>query len=156
LIRCWRIVHQNNNATAFSGEGSRKQGGRWTGRGYRAVYTADSLALATLEVIVHGVTYASLRNFVCIPVNFSDEIVTSLSADQLPEVWRADPPSTESQAIGNRWIDQAVSCVLKVPSAVIPIEFNYILNPNHPGFSRIQIGVMQPWAPDPRLFSRLA
>ena len=153
MIRVWRIVHQRNATTAFSGDGSRKRGGRWTGRGTRAVYVADSLALATLEVLVHGLTYSTLQNFVCIPAEIPFRLIGTLALDHLPPTWRDDPPPSALQEIGNQWFAEKRSAVLKIPSAVIPVEFNYVIDPHHPDFSKIKIGPAQPHAFDNRLFS---
>jgi RES domain-containing protein len=151
LIKVWRIVHQRNSATAFSGEGARKSGGRWTGRGYRAAYTSESLALATLEIIVHGVTHETLRHFVVFYAMVPKKLIQEISLDQLPPNWREDPPPAELQAIGNQWLDQKSSCVLKVPSAIIPVEYNFVINPDHPDFQKIEIGTPENWSFDRRL-----
>jgi RES domain-containing protein len=143
LIRTWRIVHQRNAETAFSGEGSRKRGGRWNGRGYRAVYVADSLALATLEILVHGVPYEALNRFVCIPALIPEELITDIKIEELPPGWRNDPPLQQLQDIGNKWVGDNRYAVLKVPSAVIPTEFNYVINPTHTAFKQIIIGTAE-------------
>jgi RES domain-containing protein len=140
LIKVWRIVHERNAATAFSGEGSRKRGGRWNSRGYRAVYCAESLALATLELLVHGVPYDSLKHFISISVLIPEKLVIEIKANKLPSDWRMDPPPSVLQAIGDKWLEEKQYAVLKVPSAVIPVEFNYVINPDHPDFSKIGIG----------------
>jgi RES domain-containing protein len=151
LIKVWRIVHQRNSATAFSGEGSRKRGGRWTGSGYRAIYTSESLSLATLEIIVHGVTHETLKNFVVFHAMVAKKRIEEIRPDQLPPNWRDDPPPAVLQTIGNRWLDQESSCVLKVPSAIIPVEYNFIINPNHPDFQKIEIETPESWSFDGRL-----
>lgn len=151
MIKTWRIVHKRNSGTAFSGEGARKRGGRWTGKGYRVAYTSESMALATLEIIVHGVTHETLKNFVVFNAMVPKKLITEISLDRLPHNWRDDPPPTELQAIGNQWLDWKSSCVLKVPSAIIPVEYNYIMNPDHPDFQQIEIGMPQSWSFDRRL-----
>jgi RES domain-containing protein len=151
LIRTWRIVHQRNAETAFSGEGSRKRGGRWNGRGFRAVYVADSLALATLEILVHAVPYEALERFVCIPALIPEHLITEIKAEELPSGWRSDPALQQLQDIGNKWIGNNRFAVLKVPSAVIPIEFNYVINPMHATFKQIKIGAAEQHTFDNRL-----
>jgi RES domain-containing protein len=151
LIKAWRIVHERNAATAFSGEGSRKRGGRWNSRGYRAVYSAESLALATLELLVHGVPYDTLKRFISISALIPEKLVTEIKANALPSNWRMDPPPSVLQSIGNRWLQKKQYAVLKVPSAVIPVEFNYVINPDHPDFSKIKIGRAEQHSFDVRL-----
>ncbi len=149
MIRTWRIVHERRAEAAFSGEGSRKQGGRWNSRGYRAVYVADSLALATLEILVHGVPYEALERFVCIPASIPEKLITQI--EKLPSGWRNDPPLQELQDIGNKWMDDNRFAVFKVPSVVIPIEFNYVINPYHVDFNKIEIGAAESHTFDSRL-----
>ena len=152
MIRAWRIVNARNTATAFSGDGSRRSGGRWNSRGYRAVYLADSLALATLEVMVHGVSYETLQNYVCIVATIPKKIVQEVDLKSLPGNWREDLPSAEVRALGDRWLNEQKSAALKVPSAVIPVEFNYVLNPRHKDFGKIEIAEPLSLAFDKRLF----
>ena len=152
MIRAWRIVNARNAATAFSGDGSRRSGGRWNSRGYRAVYLADSLALATLEVMVHGVSYATLQNYVCIVATIPKKIIQEVDLKSLPGNWREDLPLAEVRALGDRWLNEQKSAALKVPSAVIPVEFNYVLNPRHKDFRKIEIAEPLSLAFDKRLF----
>lgn len=151
MIQVWRIIHEHTLKTAFSGDGSYKHGGRWNSRGYRVVYVADSLALATLEILVHGVPYETLKRFYCIPAKIPEDLITEVNQKKLPTNWRKDPQPATLQKIGNKWIKDHRSAVLRVPSAVIPVELNYIINPDHPDFSKIKIGRKQRHALDVRL-----
>jgi RES domain-containing protein len=152
LIRAWRIVNARNAAAAFSGDGSRRSGGRWNSRGYRAVYVADSLALATLEVMVHGVSYETLQNYVCILATIPKKIIQGVDLKSLPRNWRDDLPPAKLRELGDRWLNEQKSAALKVPSAVIPVEFNYVLNPRHKDFGKIEIAEPLSLAFDKRLF----
>lgn len=69
----------------------------------------------------------------------------------LPAGWRAYPAPPELQLIGNMWAASQETAVLRVPSAVIPSELNYLLNPNHPDFGSITIGTPEPFELDLRL-----
>ena len=152
MIRAWRIVNARNAATAFSGDGSRRSGGRWNSRGYRAVYVADSLALATLEVMVHGVSYETLQNYVCILATIPKKIIQEVDLKSLLRNWRDDLPPAELRELGDRWLNEQKSAALKVFSAVIPVEFNYVLNPRHKDFGKIEIAEPLSLAFDKRLF----
>jgi RES domain-containing protein len=68
MLSGWRLVHEDWIDAAFSGDGARRYGGRWNSKGYRAIYMADSLALATLEIMVHAVTYADLQYYLFVQV----------------------------------------------------------------------------------------
>ena len=152
MILAWRIVNARNAATAFSGDGSRRSGGRWNSRGYRAVYLADSLALATLEVMVHGVSYETLQDYVCIVATIPKKIIQEVDLKSLPRNWREDLPPAEVRALGDRWLKEQKSAALKVPSAVVPVEFNYVLNPRHEDFEKIEMAEPLSLAFDKRLF----
>ena len=152
MIRAWRIVHARNAAAAFSGDGSRRSGGRWNSRGLRAVYLADSLALATLEVMVHGVSYETLKNYVGIRATLPEKIIQVVDPKSLPKNWRDGLPPPELRELGDRWLNEQKSAVLKVPSAVVPVEFNYVLNPDHKDFDRIEIAEPLSLSFDRRLF----
>jgi len=152
LIRAWRIVNARNAAAAFSGDGSRRSGGRWNSRGNRAVYLADSLALATLEVMVHGVSYETLQYYVCISATIPKKIIQDVDLQGIPKNWRDDIPPAELRELGDRWLKEQKSAALKVPSAVVPVEFNYVLNPRHEDFEKIEMAEPLSLAFDKRLF----
>jgi RES domain-containing protein len=152
LIRAWRIVNARNAAAAFSGDGSRRSGGRWNSRGNRAVYLADSLALATLEIMVHRVFYETFQNYVCIPASIPKNIIQEVDLKTLPKNWRDDIPPPELRELGDRWLSDQKSAALKVPSAVIPVEFNYVLNPLHKDFGKIEMAEPLSFPFDKRLF----
>ncbi len=152
MIRAWRIVNARNAAAAFSGDGSRRSGGRWNSRGNRAVYLADSLALATLEIMVHRVSYETLQNYVCILATIPKNMIQEVDKKSLPKNWRNDLPPPELRDLGDRWLNEQKSAALKVPSAVIPVEFNYVLNPRHKDLGKIEIAEPLRFPFDKRLF----
>ena len=71
-------------------------------------------------------------------------------------VWRTLGARGVLQEIGRAWLDSARTAVLSVPSAVLPAEGNYLLNPRHPAFSRIVVGEAQSLAVDTRLLRNLS
>lgn len=151
MLTTWRIVDSLFVDSAFSGDGARRLGGRWHSPGTRVVYTADSLALATLEIIVHAREHWMLPEFVAIPCSFPEKLVEDLDVSMLPGDWAdaISPPALRQ--FGDSWARNQVSAVLKVPSAVTRIEFNYLLNPEHRDFRLIQIGEPHPISLDARL-----
>ena len=150
-IVCWRMVPQNRALQAFSGEGARLFGGRWNSVGTPVVYTSESIALATLELCVHLDRDVSLKKYRVFPVEFSAEFVKEL--ESLPEGWDHDPISPSSMEAGDLWAKEGSTPVLKVPSVIVPSEYNYVLNPHHPDFQNIKIGEIRPFAIDKRLIS---
>ena len=148
----YRIVQTKRAATAFDGEGARLNWGRWNSVGTPMVYTASSLSLATLELLVHTEDLSVIcERYVVIPVTFDASLVHKLDLHKLPASWNAPRPISETQFLGDQWIAAGSSAVLEVPSAVTDKEVNYLLNPAHPDFSRILLGTAEAFRPDERL-----
>ena len=154
-MRVWRIVHEDYATTAFDGEGARITGGRWNSEGIPMVYTAGTLSLTLLEIVVHLEIKNALKHFKAIPVTFNESLVESVPMDALPLTWNSTPPSFITKTIGDKWIHQSTSAVLCVPSAVVPTEKNYLLNPLHPDFKKIKFGEQVDLPTDPRILEKL-
>jgi RES domain-containing protein len=150
-VRAWRICKERYASTAFEGEGAFRDAGRWNSEGIRVVYVAGSAALATLEILVHVGEPDDLYRipYVLIPVDFEEQLVSEPPA--LPQDWHEDPPPVEAAAVGDRWVASQASVLLRVPSAVIRSEFNYLINPLHPRFGELVIGPPEPFRFDSRL-----
>ncbi len=152
VLTAWRLVKARHADGAFSGEGARRYGGRWNRPGTAVVYLADSLALAALEQFVHlGRAHASMA-FVAFRVRIPADLVEELPTRDLPANWRQQPPPRQTMDIGSRWAAGGASAVLRVPSVVVPVEHNYVLNPNHADFARIDIDAPVPFGFDPRMW----
>lgn len=118
------------------------------------VYTAASRALAALEILVHLEAPQLLRGFVVFEVTFEESLIQDLRPEDLPADWREDPVPQSTQALGDHWIAEASSPVLRVPSVIIPQETNFLLNPNHSAFGQIHIGSAEGFTFDSRLQHR--
>lgn len=151
----WRIVTARFVAAAFSGEGARLYGGRWNPKGVPLVYTAESQALAVLEILVQDEPLRA--RYVLMPAHLPDDLALDrVTVDQLPPDWRTPGGRSELQRRGAAWVRRGMSAVLAVPSAVIPAETNYLLNPGHPDFARVEIGPPQELVTDLRLVKRVS
>ena len=151
-ITTWRIIKARYADRAFEGEGARLAGGRWNKIGIPMIYTADSLALAALEILVHLPQPELLKlKFQRIPVKFDSRLVKSLNLIDLPSDWDILPPPESTQTIGTEWAVKKKSVLLKVPSTIIREEFNYLINPLHPNFKKLSIGDAQKFIFDPRV-----
>lgn len=128
-------------------------GGRWTPRGVVVVYTASSISLAMLEILVHNQRALRVPEFAVFSCHFPEAIVETIDRNQLPADWRSYPGPVELQRIGGEWLESRTSVVLKVPSAVVEEEVNYLLNPEHGDFRSIDIGQPRPFKIDPRLIT---
>jgi len=150
----WRIVKPYRVADAFAGEGGRLFGGRWNAVGTPMAYTAESKALAALEILVHVDDDYMMDEYLCIPVRFDARLARNLDLQSLPGNWRETPPACSTQRMGDAWVAENLSVVLKVPSVLIPGESNYLINPRHRNFSKLKIGAPEPFEFDPRLLKQ--
>ncbi|MVF23659.1 RES domain-containing protein [Methylocaldum sp. BRCS4] len=151
----WRIITARFADTAFTGEGARRYGGRWNPKGVPLVYTAESQALAVLEILVQDEPLRA--RYVLIPAHIPDDLALDrITVDQLPPDWRSPEARGELQKRGADWVRGGTRAVLAVPSAVIPAETNYLLNPEHPDFARIGIGEPLELVTDLRLLKKVS
>ena len=150
-IKAYRIFQPRNQAEAFTGQGASRYPGRWNHASIRMIYTAGSLSLAAMEMLVHLDEAKILNLFTYIPVSFDVGLCRDLPAGQLPKDWAQDSAPASTREIGTRWIQKRESLVLVVPSAVVPIEKNYLINPLHPDFDKLEIGKPQSFQFDERL-----
>ena len=147
----WRLCAAKYAATAFDGEGARLYGGRWSPKGISVNYTAESRALAVVEVLAQVDDRARLADlrWVLVSAELPEALIEKPA--RYPADWRQFPRTLTTQAFGESWAKEARSVALRVPSAVVPGEFNYLLNPAHPDFSRVKIAKPEPFSFDPRL-----
>jgi RES domain-containing protein len=151
-ITTWRIVKAKHVDNAFDSEGARVAGGRWNRIGIPMIYTADSVALAVLEITVHLSKEDLLqKSYFLITVQFDSALVTSLDLAEVPDDWDSLPPSLSTQNIGTQWALSQKSVILKVPSTVVRQAFNYLINPVHPDFKKLSIGIPETVVFDPRI-----
>lgn len=150
-ILAWRLCARHREPWAFTGEGAARRGGRWNSPGVRLIYCAESRSLAALEVLVHAAETGMLSavEWVCIPVVIPSELIELPT--RFPDSWRQYPHGPMTQEFGAAWVREKRSAALRVPSAVVPGEFNYLLNPAHPGFAHAKIGNAERFTFDPRL-----
>jgi RES domain-containing protein len=147
----WRIVKQKHASTAFSGEGARIFEGRWNSAGVRMVYCSENLALAALEIFVHTRPVTMRDKFRAFHVSWDTAIMVIVDLKKLPKGWNAQLPSAASKSIGDEWIKSGRSAVLALPSALVPLEKTFLLNPKHPDFRKIKIKDAGNFVLDPRL-----
>jgi RES domain-containing protein len=153
MLRVWRLCQRKHARKAFDGTGARLFGGRWNPRGIAVVYTAGSLSLAALEMFVHVDAQDAPDDLVAIPADIPDSVARrELRLTNLPKTWRRTPAPGTLQGIGQRWARELKTAVLVVPSALLPQEHNYLLNPGHVDFPRIRIGRPEPFRFDPRMW----
>lgn len=150
----WRIIKSKYASSAIDGEGSRLHGSRWTSPGFRVVHASQSLSLATLEVLVHLQSSALLSEYAVFAIEVPDDCVEVLDSIRLPDSWRLYPAPVQLRRFGDAWIKNKTSVALRVPSAIIVQEHNYLINPEHQDFYRIKIKGPEPLDVDQRVFRR--
>jgi RES domain-containing protein len=152
VLTVWRLTTARRVKSAFSGEGARLYGGRWNPKGVPIVYVAQTQALAVLEMMVQDEALAA--RYVMIPAQVPDAVaIERIEARSLPAGWRSMRHLETLRGIGAEWARSRRNAVLAVPSAVIPAETNFLLNPLHPDFRRIRIGKPAAFRLDPRLLA---
>ena len=139
MLSVWRITTAAFARSAFSGEGARLYGGRWNPKGVPMVYTAANQSLAMLEMLVQDQPLRA--RYVIIEARISGGLrMDRFRIDDLPSDWREIGAREKLRAIGAEWARTRSTAALAVPSAIVPAESNYLLNPLHPDFKRIKIG----------------
>lgn len=114
--------------------------GRWNTEGKKIIYTAASRSLACLENVVHRSNRGLNTSFKVMVIYVPDALfVESINPKQLPDDWFAYPDMPQCRSLGDAWLQQNDAAALKVPSAIIPYEYNYLLNPLHQHFDQIKI-----------------
>ena len=155
-MKVYRVEREKYLETTLSGIGaSMAKGYRWNSLNTKLVYTAESRALATLEVSVHVDLSEDLpadRYYVEIEIP-NDIVVLEVNIEDLPQDWDAKPPTSTTQTIGDDFVFQNEAAMLKVPSSTVPQEFNYLINPNHVDAEKIRISSISPMKFDTRFKS---
>lgn len=150
----WRTSKSKYAPTAFSGIGAAKVGGRFNSIGSPpVVYAAcGTLALALLEVLVHLHNRIAPPDLSYVRATIPDSVSREvLEIDNLPINWAMWPHPDSTRIIGDEWLVRHSSCVLLVPSAVTRVDFNCLINPQHPDFASISIDPPTPLDFDRRL-----
>ena len=153
-MRVFRIEREKYLKATLTGTGaSLSKGFRWNSFNTRLVYTAESRALAMLEVSVHLDLSEDLpldRYFVEIDIP-DDLLIFEVKIGDLPGDWNAKPPARTTQLIGDDFVSQNEAALLKVPSSIVPFEYNYLINPAHPDSRKLKVISQSPMSFDSRL-----
>jgi RES domain-containing protein len=151
----WRISAARHAARAFTGEGALKYAARWHRQGTALVYTSATLALAALEMFANLEPNDISTRLVAISAQIPPAVkILELDMGALPRDWREHPAPPSLRELGSGWVRDSQSAVLAVPSAIIPSERNYLLNPAHPDFRKLVILPPAAFSFDPRMWKR--
>jgi RES domain-containing protein len=135
----------------LSGEGARRNGARWNSKGIAMLYASEHISLCALEMLVNIVLTEIKQNFYLLHIALPEQAsLVSITAGKLKKNWQEDAGYTHF--IGDEFCKEKKALILKVPSAVIPDEYNFLLNPRHPDFKKVKIMKSKPFIFDKRLF----
>jgi RES domain-containing protein len=152
IMQVYRIVKSRARTMDLSGTGSYIAGGRWNFDGTYAVYTGENRSLSLLETLVHTEEGELPSSLFIITIALDDTApVLTFNPDELPRNWR-EIENFAIRQMGTQMLKTNQYLALRVPSAVMPFEFNYVLNPAFPGFDQlVKIGSVDLYTPDERL-----
>ena len=127
-------------ANDLSGTGARLNGGRWNSVGLSLLYTASYRSLALLEILVHTTNNYVPDDLMLITIEIPDTIlIKEILHEEISDELNRKKAQAQFQTIGDKWIKSQTSLILKVPSVIIPEEFNYLINPLHKDFHKVKI-----------------
>lgn len=149
VFRLCRAKYQRD----LSGKGAESSGGRWNSKGVPVVYCSASRALCTAEIAVHTPLGILPQDYRLVEIDIPDGSAYTLRKNQLPTDWAAIPPVSATKAVGDQFVLEGKHLVLKVPSVVVPGDYNYLLNPRHERFKEIKINEITSFSFDRRLFA---
>ena len=137
-------------ANDLSGKGAEIVGGRWNSKGNAALYTGQSIALCVTEIAVHVPLGIVPQDYRLIHIEIPDE--EYFEPKKLPKDWNSFPHPNGPQKIGDNFLKANKFLAMKVPSAAVQGEFNYIINPRHTDFAKVKIKKIEKFTFDNRLF----
>jgi len=146
-------LQRKRYGTILSGLGAAQFGGRWNSPGTEMVYTSGNRSLAMAEVLVHLSMAAMPHDFRMLTIDIPEALaLEELHLKDLHPDWNRFPHIPQTQLQGDAFIQGNRAAVLKVPSVITPGDFNFLFNPQHSDFSRIQVMRDEPFPFDHRLF----
>jgi RES domain-containing protein len=152
LMKVYRLTPKKY-ATDLSGMGAKLYGGRWNRVGISILYTSENLSLSVLENIVHINNPTLLPTFRAITIEIPDSF-KEYSTDDFSDNWREQEGFENLRKLTDNFVEKREFLAMKVPSAIIEMEYNFLINPQHPLFKDISIIKQQDFSFDQRLFSR--
>lgn len=154
-MRLFRLCRKPFARSPLDGRGGLVASGRWHTARRLVTYASESLALAGLEVLVHCDLDLLPADLLAIEIFVPKSVkLAEISITDLPRSWRKYPAPAALQRLGDAWLDRANGCVLRVPSAIIPTESNFLVNPRHPDIAKLNVVRKFHFQFDTRLTSR--
>lgn len=136
-------------ANDLSGDGAKTYGGRWNNKGKAMLYLASNCSLAVLEVLVHLPPLLIPNDYCIISIEVPDDFDT-LAVTDLPANWN-NTTTAALRPIGDKFLAANQHLMLRVPSSIVPLEYNFLLNPLHPQAHLARVSNVAPYNFDDRL-----
>ena len=144
----YRIVHKKYSSSLFA-SGLK---GRWNSSGKKVIYTAESIPLAFLENMVRRQGVGFNSDFRILFIDIPDSIgILTVNVSNLEDGWRDFKDYSKCQPIGDKWYDEGKKMILKVPSAVLPDSFNYVINTEFSDYGLVRLIEVTDLVPDDRI-----
>jgi len=133
-------ITKSKYANILSGHGAAINGARWNSKGVEMIYTASNRSLAMAEVAVN-LNIAATKLTFCIKTIYLPNScsIQTVNTSDLPYYWNAIPPVDNTKAVGDAFITEGRHLALKVQPVVTQGDFNYLINPSHPEFKKVQV-----------------
>jgi RES domain-containing protein len=136
----------------LSGHGAELWGGRWNYPGTPIIYASEHASLALLEILAWTALPQLLKaNFSLLTLKIPEQSQVKVSLDELPKDWYYPGHTTNTKQMGQEWTETNQYLMLKVPSAILPIENNILINPKHPLMKEVVISHISEISFDPRV-----
>lgn len=153
-MRVYRIARKQY-LEDLSGEGARLYGGRWNNKGYSMLYFSESLSLSLLEILVHLDFKYLPEDYGYLEIEIQDKLINpKLKASKLEPQWRENPPHNYTKKLGTDWLKAGKNLAMQVPSAVLPMVNNIIVNPRHKLSNSVKIIKTGTLDVDARVFTK--
>lgn len=135
----YRVANAKYKDSTLSGIGAEKVGGRWNSVGTRAVYCSENISLALLEYYVHSDDISTLPKKILIAkIQFPDDLIIE-ELEEIPDTWKDYPYTSETAQVFTEFVKNRNKLALKVPSTIVGLESNIILNPLYKEFGKVEI-----------------
>ncbi|RTZ41702.1 RES domain-containing protein [Candidimonas sp. SYP-B2681] len=149
----WRVA-KTKRASDLSGQGAALEGGRWNDVDVSAVYMGLSPAICCLETFVHATSKPRFQlKIACFELPDDPSLYLEPDPQGLPAGWNSLPPDRASMDFGTSWLKSGRQLGLIIPSAVLPLERNIVINPDHPARTQIKLRYVYDFIYDERMFA---
>lgn len=146
----YRLARQKY-ALHLDGQGAAIFGGRWNSVGQRVIYTSENRSLAVLEYRANNPL--PVNDLMILSLELPDDSIQSIGLNNMPDDWQTYTFESPCTPLGDQWLRQQNTLVLKVPSAVVPQEHNVLINPLHPHMEKVRIIEALPFLIDQRMYT---